>query len=75
VFVRCGGGGYDSMAESVLVDSGEAEPEAETLDLVLDTADLETAIALAFVVRGKLHCISNTQMLRVTKGRIYEVED
>jgi hypothetical protein len=65
------------MADKAMLldESVTPEPETETLDLVLDTADLETAIALAFVVRGKLHCISNTQMLRVTKGRIIEVED
>jgi hypothetical protein len=58
----------------VMLDDETPEPETETLDLVLDKADLEAAIALAFIVRGRLHCISNTQMLRVTKCRIYEVE-
>jgi hypothetical protein len=62
------------MEKAMVLDDAPV-PETETLDLVLDTADLGAAIALAFIVRGKLHCISNTQMLRVTKGRIIEVED
>jgi hypothetical protein len=51
------------------------ESESETLDLILDAADIGAAIALAFICKKKhLHCISNAQILRATKCKIIEVE-
>ena len=60
--------------ETLTLDVTLPESESETLDLVLDTADIGAAIALAFVCKGRLHCFSNAQMLRATKCKIIEVE-